>query len=169
MLIDLYVFVVLTIVGILAAVPGMVALTAYVRGLSERIDDLESLRLLDAAERAQQHDELNELRRGLAILVAQIRRSGQTPEWTPAAMPSPVPISLRQTATDRMVEMWQKIAEYFDLEEQEELWFELGWGSAIRGDTAGERARMLVSHANRRGRLGDVETLCREKRPYGGF
>lgn len=155
------------VIGI-AALPGLAALWVYVRALERRIDDHEALRLLDAAERARQSHEILELRHGMAILIAQLRRANMTPEWTPAAAVPPA-MSRQQAQTDRMVLLWQRIEDQFDLEEQAELWFTMGWGNDIHGETAGERARALVAYANRRGKLDALIELCRKERLEGGF
>ena len=152
-----------------AAVPGIAALLIQIRSLENRLDDLESLRLLDAAERGRQNNEIIDLRRGLAILIAQLRRSNMTPEWTLDAVPVAIEFSRQQNDTTRQVRLWQMIAAKFDLTEQSELWFEMGWADNERGETVGERARALVAYARRRGRLDELVALCREKRPDGGF
>lgn len=164
------------IVILLAAAPGAAALLVFVRSLerqiseaNERIDDLESVRLLDAAERERQNNEMIDLRRGVAILVAQLRRAKMDPEWSPAPLPLPFAASRQQSETERMVYLWQRIADLFDLREQSELWFEMGWADDERGDTAGEKARQLVAYAHRRGSLDELNELCSRKRPYGGF
>ena len=155
---------------VIAAAPGLAALNVHVRALERRIDDLEALRLLDAAEQHRQYDELIELRRGVALLVAQLRRANMAPEWQPsAAVPAPPPTSRQQAEMNAQVVLWQQIAAQFDLEEQAELWFEMGWASAMRGETAGERARALVAYAARRGCLDKLAEMCRGKRPNGGF
>jgi hypothetical protein len=155
---------------VMAAGPGLVALALFVRGLAERIDELESLRLLDAAERAQLHRELNELRRGISILIAQVRRAGMVPEWTPEAMPVTYPriVTGQQAETDRLVTLWQRIADRFSMEEIADLAFRLGLPES-RADTAGAAARELVNNARRRGLLDRLDELCRDERPSGGF
>lgn len=155
------------VIGI-AALPGLAALWVYVRALERRIDDHEALRLLDAAEQSRQSHEILELRHGLAILIAQLRRANLTPEWQPATTVPPA-AGRQQAQTGQMVLLWQRIEDEFDLEEQAELWFTMGWGNDIRGETAGERARALVAYANRRGKLDALIELCRSERPDGGF
>jgi hypothetical protein len=154
----------------LAAGPGLVGLWYYQRGLSERIDDLESLRLLDAAEISRMHNEVNELRRGVSILSAQVRRAGMQPEWTPEAVPVTLPPheDSRQAETNRLVDLWQRIADRFSMDEIADLAFRLGLPES-NSDTAGGRARELVAAARRRGLLDQLVDICRDERPNGGF
>lgn len=152
----------------LAAGPGLVGLWYYQRGLSERIDDLESLRLLDAAEISRMYNEVNELRRGVSILSAQVRRAGMQPEWTPEAVPIIGPWRGQAAETDRLVTLWQDIAERFNGEEIDDLAFQLGLPES-RAETDGARARDLVSAAKRRDKLDALTSLCRKLRPGGGF
>ena len=70
-------------VVVVAAAPGLAALALFVRSLSRRVGDLESLRLLDAAERGKLQCRVDELEHGVNLLIAQIRRLGATPEWMP--------------------------------------------------------------------------------------
>lgn len=153
----------------IAAAPGLRAMLAREQDLQRRVDNLESLRLLDAAERSRLNDDLGELRRGLAILIAQLRRANLTPEWSPPSPATPPVVGRQQEETERMVWLWQLIAKRFDLDEQADLWFQMGWGNSIRGDSAGERARELVAFAHRRGCLDDLIALCRQERPEGEF
>lgn len=152
----------------LAAGPGLVGLWYYQRSLSERIDDLESLRLLDAAEISRMHNEVNELRRGVAILSAQVRRAGMQPEWTPEAARISGPLSGQAAETDRLVTLWQNIAARFNAEEIDDLAFQLGLPES-HAETDGARARDLVSAAKRRDKLDALVSLCRRVRPEGGF
>ena len=152
----------------ITGVPGLLALWLYVRGLARRVDDLESIRLLDAAERARMQDALNELRHGIDLLIAQIRRAGMVPEWLPTPIAVIRPRNGQQAETDRMVDLWQRIETSFSLEEMTDLGFQLGIGES-RTETAGARARELVNAARRRHLLDNLVDLCREERPNGGF
>jgi len=63
-----------------------------------------------------------------------------------------------------------QIANHFSLEELDELAFESGINpEMIAGETISERARELVSYAERRGSLGDVIRTCQIKRPLAGW
>ena len=61
------------------------------------------------------------------------------------------------------------MAETFDLDEVDGLVFEMGLGRNVRGDSTEDRARSLISAAQRRGRLTELIELCRRERPNGGF
>ena len=51
----------------IAAAPGVVAMVLFVRGLARRVDGLESLRLLDAAERGKLQRRVDELAYGVTV------------------------------------------------------------------------------------------------------
>ena len=153
----------------IAAAPGLVALVLYVRGLARRVDGLESLRLLDAAERGKLQRQVDELEHGVVVLIAQIRRAGLTPEWSPAPARSETPPAGGQAAeTDMLVDLWQRIQENFDEAEMKDLAFELQLRNCA-GDTPGASARELVMCAKRHHRLERLRELCRRERPEGGF
>lgn len=158
-----------TIVLLLTAAPGLIALWLYVRALAERIEYLESQQLLDAAEIARQDREINELWRGVAVLIAQVRRAGMTPEWEPETAPvTTPPVAGQRAETSRLVDLWQRIADGFSMDEITDLAFRLGLPES-HSDTAGARARELVNAARRRRLLKELVELCRNERPYGGF
>lgn len=159
----------LALVLIIAATPGLIALWWLVLGLMRRVEELESLRLLDAAERGKLHQEVDQLRRGIAVLIAQIRRANMTPEWSPApSAPLPTPTG-QQAETERLVGLWQHIDGCFDMDEMNDLAFQLGLPDLSRTETSGARARALVMHAKRRSKLEELVDLCRKERPEGGF
>ena len=161
---------IIALIFILAAAPGLLALVLFVRGLALRVEELESLRLLDAAERGKLQQELDELRRGIGVLIAQIRRAGMTPEWIPAP-PAPAPDPRGQKAeTERQVHLYQMIEHQFDVDEVNGLAFDLGIPpDELTGGTGAARARALVLYAQRRGKLNALIDLCRRERPNGGF
>ncbi len=160
--------VIAAVVTFVGSAPGVAALLARDRDRERRVGDLEQLRLADAADRLWLQDELIELRRGMAILVAQLRRAQIEPEWTPAAAGGRVrPRGDERTAG--LVALYQRIAEKFDMGEMAELWFDMGWANEMRGDDTREQARELVAFANRRGRLDELVEVCRRLRPEGGF
>jgi len=160
---------IIALIFILAAAPGLLALVLFVRGLALRVEELESLRLLDAAERGKLQQELDELRRGIGVLIAQIRRAGMTPEWIPAP-PAPAPDPRGQEAeTERQVHLYQMIEHQFDMDEMLDLAFRLGLPDISRTETVAARARALVLYAQRRGKLNALIDLCRRERPNGGF
>lgn len=155
-------------VFVAATAPGLAGLLARDRDNTREIEELQALRLADAADRMRLQDELIELRRGLAILVAQLRRSKLEPEWSPST-PVAVPAGSQQEETRVLVRFYQRIAEQFDLGEQAELWMEMGWHDGMRGETTADRARELVAYAKRRHCLDELAALCRRLRPEGGF
>jgi septal ring factor EnvC (AmiA/AmiB activator) len=61
------------------------------------------------------------------------------------------------------------MCETFDMDEIDGLVFEMGLGRNVRGDSTEDRARSLISAAQRRGRLPELIELCRRERPNGGF
>jgi hypothetical protein len=153
----------------IAAAPGLVALVLYVRGLSRRVDGLESLRLLDAAERGKLQRQVDELEHGVVVLIAQIRRAGLTPEWSPApTRMEPPPAGGQAAETELLVDLWQRIQEHFDKDEMEDLAFELQLRNCA-GDTPGASARELVMCAKRHHKLDRLREICRRERPEGGF
>jgi hypothetical protein len=152
----------------IAAAPGLVALVLYVRGLSRRVDGLESLRLLDAAERGKLQRQVDELEHGVVVLIAQIRRAGLTPEWSPAPTRHESPAGGQAAETEMLVDLWQRIQEHFDKDEMEDLAFELQLRNC-GGDTPGASARELVMCAKRHHKLDRLREICRRDRPTGGF
>lgn len=101
--------------------------------------------------------EMNELRRGLAILLAQLERSGLTPEWTP-------PRKLQSGTTKAGLR--KALREMFNLDEMRDLALELGVPDGeIRSDTTTVYARELVAWAERRSMLEELERLIQELRP----
>lgn len=158
---------------VIASAPGMVALWLFVRGLSRRVDGLESLRLLDAADRAKLQRRVDELEHGVGVLIAQIRRAGMTPEWSPAPTPAvverPASASGQQAETEIQVDLWQRIEACFDQDEMRDLAYELQLPVAAHSISVGEQARKLVNDAKRRSKLDELREICRRDRPEGGF
>jgi len=152
----------------IAAAPGLVALVLYVRGLSRRVDGLESLRLLDAAERGKLQRQVDELEHGVVVLIAQIRRAGLTPEWSPAPARSEPPAGSQAAETDMLVDLWQRIQAHFNADEMKDLAFELQLRNCA-GDTPGASARELVMCAKRHHKLDRLREICRRERPDGEF
>lgn len=153
----------------IAAAPGLVALVLFVRGLARRVDGLESLRLLDAAERGKLQRRVDELEHGVSLLIAQIRRAGMTPEWSPAPVASPsVPAGGQHAETELLVDLWQRIEEHFNADEMRDLAFEIGVPES-HAATPGSQARELVMAAKRHHQLERLREVCRRERPEGGF
>lgn len=154
----------------IAAAPGLVALGLFVRGLARRVDSLESLRLLDAAERGKLQRRVDELEHGVTVLIAQIKRAGGVPEWSPAPISAgrAHPAGSQAAETDMLVDLWQRIQEHFSLDEMNDLAFELQL-RGCPGDSPGARARELVMCAKRHHKLEQLQEICRRDRPEGGF
>lgn len=158
----------IALILLIAATPGVVALVLFVRGLARRVDSLESLRLLDAAERGKLQRQVDELEHGVVVLIAQIRRADLTPEWSPAPTRHESPAGGQAAETDMLVDLWQRIQEHFDEGEMKDLAFELQLRNCA-GDTPGASARELVMCAKRHHKLEKLRELCRRDRPEGGF
>ena len=153
----------------IATAPGVVTLALYLRGLARRVNDLESLRLLDAAERGKLQCRVDELEHGVNLLIAQIRRLGATPEWLPAPGTTAAPAPGGQLAeTNRLVDLWQRIEEQFSTDEMRDLLFELRL-SDFTAETPGALARGVVTAAQRHHQIDELRTIARRERPEGGF
>lgn len=166
------VIVALIATGILAGTPGLAALLILYRSVIDRLNELEQARLLEAAVTGQLRLEVAELRRGVSILIAQVKRAGMTPEYSPPPATVDERGLMRRPALleqDRIVNLWQEIDEHFDREEINDLVFRMGLPDVSRQETTGAMARALVMHAKRRGRVNELIELCHELRPNGGF
>lgn len=160
---------VVALLVVVAATPGMVTLALYLRGLARRVNDLESLRLLDAAERGKLQCRVDELEHGVNLLIAQIRRLGATPEWLPAPQVAAQPATGGQLAeTNALVDLWQRIEASFSTEDMRDLLFELQL-SDFTAETPGAMARGVVNAARRHHRIDALRTIARRERPEGGF
>ena len=84
----------------------------------------------------------------------------------PVAIVPAVPLSVTALSPAALLRL---MAETFDLDEVDGLVFEMGLGRNVRGDSTEDRARSLISAAQRRGRLTELIELCRRERPNGGF
>jgi hypothetical protein len=73
------------------------------------------------------------------------------------------------TAVTSPAALLKLMCETFDMDEVDGLVFEMGLGRNVRGDSTEDRARSLISAAQRRGRLPELIELCRRERPNGGF
>lgn len=93
--------------------------------------------------------------------------TGREPNTRP-----PVAVATLATATTAAPSpagLLRLMTETFDLDEVDGLVFEMGLGRNVRGDSTEDRARSLISAAQRRGRLTELIELCRRERPNGGF
>ena len=84
----------------------------------------------------------------------------------PVAVVPAVPLSVTALSPAALLRL---MTETFDLDEVDGLVFEMGLGRNVRGDSTEDRARSLISAAQRRGRLTELIELCRRERPNGGF
>ena len=80
-----------------------------------------------------------------------------------------VPVAPSPVAALSPAALVRLMTETFDLDEVDGLVFEMGLGRNVRGDSTEDRARSLISAAQRRGRLTELIELCRRERPNGGF
>jgi len=76
---------------------------------------------------------------------------------------------LRQQQAADHTEMRRLRGEIGRIDAADGLVFEMGLGRNVRGDSTEDRARSLISAAQRRGRLTELIELCRRERPNGGF
>lgn len=93
--------------------------------------------------------------------------TGREPNTRPPGALAPVAPS--PVATLSPAALVRLMTETFDLDEVDGLVFEMGLGRNVRGDSTEDRARSLISAAQRRGRLTELIELCRRERPNGGF
>lgn len=118
--------------------------------LRERLE--ETQRQLDGVQL-----EMGDLRRGIAILLAQLERAGLAPEWTP-------PRRLQNGTTTSGLR--KILRDGFNLEEMRDLSLDLGVPNEAIGATSPTAyARELVSYAERRGLLEELERRIQELRP----
>mgnify|MGYP006883704237 CR=1 FL=1 len=96
-----------------------------------------------------------------------VRRIALDPRWHRTAIVTEVESILRAIALFGWLTPGD--IETFDLDEVDGLVFEMGLGRNVRGDSTEDRARSLISAAQRRGRLTELIELCRRERPNGGF
>ena len=93
--------------------------------------------------------------------------TGREPNTRPPGALAPLAPS--PVATLSPAALVRLMTETFDLDEVDGLVFEMGLGRNVRGDSTEDRARSLISAAQRRGRLTELIELCRRERPNGGF
>lgn len=152
-----------------------------IRFLAEQVNDLQQARVREYAETEalrqenealrgegrELREEVRELRRGVGELIRQMEEAKLTPVWKPTPKPSP---GKRPSRAHDLAALRKKIVIAFSLREIGDLAFELGVDpDEVPGETATDRARVLVTYFQDRGRLEELVALCREKRPDGGF
>lgn len=152
-----------------------------IRFLAAQVNELQQARARDYNEtEALRHEneelreelregreEVRELRRGVDELIRQMEEATLTPVWKPTPKPTP---AKRPSRAHDLAALRKKIVIAFSLREIGDLAFELGADpDEVPGETATDRARVLVTYFQDRGRLEELVALCREKRPDGGF
>lgn len=123
-----------------------------------RIDSLE-LEIEDLRESwVDSAVEVQELRAGLSLLVAQIEAAKMAPVWTPEQV-------VKRTRT-RRVDVTNRLVESFTVEEINDLAFEFGLSpDNLEGETRSARARSLTVWAADHRRLGELSRRIDELRP----
>lgn len=152
-----------------------------IRFLAGQVNELQQARARDYNEtEALRHEneelreegrelreEMGDLRRGVGELIRQMEEAKLTPVWKPTPKPSP---GKRPSRAHDLAALRKKIVIAFSLRDIGDLAFELGIDpDEVPGETATDRARVLVTYFQDRGRLEELVALCREKRPDGGF
>lgn len=125
-----------------------------------RIDALE-LEIEDLREAiADSHEEVTQLRDGIAQLVTQIRAANMIPVWEPDR------VVKRKRTTKAGVA--RKLEDLFSLDEIASLAFEFGLSpDELTGDTRATKARAFVIWASERNRLPELRRRIDELRPEG--
>lgn len=168
----------LSIIAIAAVIIGAAAWAIYVyfpanvrkwnnltMELSNRLAALENDRQRDYTEMQRLRLRLTELEIGVRVLIAQVKRLGEAPEWNGHDTAEPIdasPAPVDETA------LYRTIAALFDVDEIDNLAFQLGISpDEIEGKRRDTRARYLVQHTARRGMVDDLVELVRQLRPEG--
>lgn len=94
------------------------------------------------------------------------REPNTRPPLPPASVAAPPSVAIVTLSPAALLKL---MCETFDMDEVDGLVFEMGLGRNVRGDSTEDRARSLISAAQRRGRLTELIELCRRERPNGGF
>lgn len=135
-------------------------LAARVEALEEEQEIMREERRADREEAAVLLSELRELRQGIELLIAQLKKAELTPVWQP---PEPKP---RRNERPQAITLAMRIADGFDIEEMNNLAFDLGiHKSDFGGETRETRARELVSLVRRLGLEKSLAARVKELRP----
>ncbi len=133
--------------------------------LSRRVRSLEQNRERDHAAFLRIQLRVAELEIGVQVLIAQIRRLGETPEYVPSTTPPPVE-DVNEAIDERAVQ--RSIDALFSVEEIDDLAFRVGIDvDDIEGRVGSTRSRSLVQLARRRGLLPELIRVARQLRPEG--
>lgn len=174
---------VITFMGVTVALalPSLVALVIYMRQqqhsptafatMEETLTDMSTRLRYVEQERGQDHlkilalqSRMTYLENGMTILVNQIRRLGQEPDFMPDFMTEKVIIAAPIEPTAQALQ--GILTEQFNSEELDSLCFELGIPNEdIEGKTHSARARALVTFMKRRNSLGQLAAAIEKIRP----
>lgn len=164
---------------LVATLHGLAALLLYVRNQmadmtmwKRRVEYLEEQRDKEEISTNFLRAEVAELYIGVGLLVAQLRRAGLEPEYTPTARQTreAQAAATAKPAIETQAALAAKIDACFNHDELDDLALELGVPTEeITGASGRARANSLVLYMQRRGRLAALADRCREIRPAGGF
>lgn len=144
------------------AIRQMVQLT---NELSSRLSSLERERERDHQAMMRIQLRLAELEIGVRVLIAQVKRMGGEPEWTP---PTEAAKTVSEVIDDAA--LYRSVAALFDIDELDDLAYRLGIEpDELDGKRRDTRARSLVSYAKRRDLLPELIDKARQLRPEGRF
>lgn len=156
------------VIVVVAVAAAYVWLPSYFRELNDLSNDLSNQLATLRGDQQRTHEEmtrlrlrLTELEIGVKVLIAQVKRLGETPDWNGEATAAVV----EAPAVDETA-LYRGIAALFDVEEIDDLAFRLEIApDEIEGTRRDSRARHLVQHVARRGELDDLVQLVRQLRP----
>jgi hypothetical protein len=105
---------------------------------------------------------MDEYRDGYRVLIRQIERLGEKPEWRPNGR-----LKAIEAGTAPLVSIYDLINQYFSDQELDDLAFRLSVpGGEVSGNATSQRVRSLIGYCNRRGRLQALVNMCRQLRPF---
>ena len=144
--------------------------------MNRQMSDLRQQQAADHTEMRRLRGEISRIdaalqewtERFLALSREFREATGREPNTQPPSLPvvAAAPLTAVTLSPAALLKL---ICESFDMDEVDGLVFEMGLGRNVRGDSTEERARSLISAAQRRGRLPELIELCRRERPNGGF
>jgi hypothetical protein len=105
---------------------------------------------------------MDEYREGYRLLIKQIERLGEKPEWKPNGR-----LKAIEAGTAPLVSIYDLINQFFNDGELDDLAFRLSLPAGELGSGAtSQRVRALIGYCNRRGRLQALLAMCRQLRPF---
>lgn len=109
------------------------------------------------------HRQLVEYVRGVRVLINQVLRLGEQPEWTPPIIP---PQPMGRAPANPQVALLRALETLFGVEDLELLATTVGASvGEIAGDTIRARALALAEWCRRRDRMADLYEAVRRERP----